>query len=502
VFEDLSERSFDPATETAVLAEEIAMIEAELKRRRWRKNPALWVRERLGEFAWSKQREIMMSVVSNRRTAVHSCHGAGKSYIAARIAAWWIDIHPPGEAFVVTSATTGDQVKAILWREIGRAQAKGLPGRVNQTEWFLTMENGREELVAIGRKPSDYNPTAFQGIHARWVLVIFDEAGGIAGGSSDQPHSLWESADSLIANDDSRMLAIGNPDNPSGEFARACAPGSGWNAIGIDAFETPNFTEEEVPEALRTVLIGRTWVEEKRRKWGEDNPLWIAKIRGLFPQRTADGLIPLDWIRAAQLRVLVPKTPEEQAAAATWLHELGVDVGAGGGGKNTVAERRGPIIRIIRRDQEPDTMKSCGNLLYDLRRTKASRAKVDEVGVGRGLVDRALEQAAPVVGVNVGRPAKDKEAYENVRAEGYWLLRDRFEEGNIDIDPVDDDLAAQLVDLRFKRSSHGRILIESKDEMKRRGRASPDDADAVMLAFLPDELLGPQPVRELPVLWG
>jgi len=498
--------TLDLSSERAELAEELAGIEQELRRRRWLAAPVKWVEERLGEFVWSKQKLILDSVRKNRRTAVHSCHEAGKSYIAARIAAWWIDTHKPGEAFVVTSATTGDQVKAILWREIGRAHAKGLSGRTNQTEWYIDIPqaNGttKEELVAFGRKPSDYNPTAFQGIHARYVLVIFDEAAGISGGSPEEPHSLWEAADSLIANDESRFLAIGNPDDPQSEFAGVCKPGSGWNVIGIDAFETPNFTGEPVPDTVRHVLIGKTWVEEKRKKWGEANPLWVAKVRGQFPERTIDGLIPISWVRAAQLRSLEPKTPEEQKLAAKWLHELGVDVGAGGSGKNTVAERRGPIVRIIRRDNEPDTMKSCGRLLQELRSTGAKRAKVDMQGVGTGLVNRAQEQGAAVLGVNVGLPAKEKEAYENVRAEGYWALRDRFLEGEIDIDPEDDDLAAQLVDLKFHPSSRGKTMIESKEEMKRRGRPSPDDADAVMLAFLPDHLLGPQEVQELEVRWG
>src|SRR5688572_2874539 len=123
--------------ERAELSEQLAAIQIELSRRVWLGDPVRWVRERLREFIWSKQCEIMLSVARHRRTAVHSCHEAGKSYIAARIAAWWIDTHIPGEAFVVTSATTGDQVKAILWREIGRAQAKLGLGRTNQTEWYL-----------------------------------------------------------------------------------------------------------------------------------------------------------------------------------------------------------------------------------------------------------------------------------------------------------------------------------------------------------------------------
>jgi len=487
---------FNPMAARMDLAEQLSGIQNELQKRRWAASGSEWVQERLGEHVWSKQRMIINSVRDYRRTAVHSCHEAGKSFIASRIAGWWLDTHKPGEAFVVTSATTGDQVKAILWREIGRMHTKGsLSGRVNQTEWHVPVvqPNGRarEELIAVGRKPSEYNPAAFQGIHARYVLVIFDEAAGIPGGSKDKPHSLWESADSLIANDDSRILVIGNPDDPTSEFASVCKPGSGWNVIGISAFETPNFTNEPVPEAVRHLLIGKTWEEEKRKKWGEGNPLYISKILGRFPESTAGGLIPISWVKAAQERTLPACDPDE----------FGVDVGAGGD-KNTVAHRKGPFVRIIRRDQEPDTMRSCGNLLHDMQATGTTVAKVDYIGIGRGLVDRAVELNKPVIGVNVGMAAAKSEEFENIRAEGYWALRERFGAGEIDIDPEDDDLAAQLVGIKFKRSSRGRIIIESKDEMKRRGMASPDDADALMLAYLPEHLLGPKPVQEVEVLWG
>ena len=87
-------------------------------------------------------------------------------------------------------------------------------------------------------------------------------------------------------------------------------------------------------------------------------------------------------------------------------------------------------------------------------------------------------------------------------SEGFWSLRERFGAGDIDIDPEDDDLAAQLVDLKFDRTSRGKIIIESKIQMRRRNRPSPDDADALMLAGLPSTLIGPQEVQELEVLWG
>jgi hypothetical protein len=455
-------------------------------RRHYGLNPVLWVKDRLGEFLWSMQKKIMYSVRDYRETSVQSCHGIGKSWIAARVVAWWIDSHPPGEAIAVTSAPTGRQVRAILWKEISRAHARGLAGRTNQVNWFMNMPNGKEELVAFGMKPSDTDPAAFQGIHARWVLVVFDEACGIPGGDG-KSHSLWEAAGSLLANDDSRQLNIGNPDDPQSEFARTCKPGSGANVIQIGYKDTPNFTGETVPDSLQHLLIGPRYVEEKRKKWGEKNPLYISKILGQFPESTTDGLIPMAWIRAAQARELKSTKPIE----------LGVDVGAGGD-LNVVAKREGPVARIIRRDQESDTMVSCGNLLADIKEHKASVAKVDKIGIGKGMVDRAIEQKKPVIGVNVGQAAKDPESFANLKAEGYWALRERFQAGLIDIDETDDNLAAQLVELRFKRTSGGKIQIESKGEMKRRLGHSPDDADAVMLAYIdPPE----EEIEEGGVLW-
>lgn len=430
-------------------------------------NPVGWVEDRLGEFLWSKQAEIFESVRDNRRTAVHSCHSTGKSFGAARVAAWWIGCHAPGDAFVVTSAPTGAQVRAILWREIGRAHARGnLVGRTNQTEWHMSMPAGNEEMVAFGRKPAEFDPAAFQGIHAPYVLVIFDEACGI-------PEALWEAADTLIANENSRFLAIGNPDDPITEFGEVCKPGSGWNVIKIGWHDTPNATGEFVPQAVADQLISAVWVEEKRKKWGKDNPYYISKVLGEFPETTSAGLISIKRIREARERELTESVPIE----------LGVDVGAGGD-KSVVACRRGPVVRILQRDQNPDTMQTCGNIINLLKLTGASVAKVDEIGIGRGVVDRAEELEQPVLGVNVGQSPVDKEGFMNLRAEGYWALRERFEDGTIDIDPDDDDLAAQLADLDYKRTSSGKIQIEAKEQIKRRLGRSPDDADAVMLAFV------------------
>ena len=239
---------------------------------RYRDDPVGFITEQLDEFIWSKQREIAEAVRDHRHVAVQSAHDTGKSFIAARLVAWWLSVHEPGEAFAVTSAPTFAQVRAILWREIGRAHRRGkLPGRTNQTEWHLG-----PEIVAMGRKPADYDEDAFQGIHARYVLVVLDEAGGISA-------ALWTAAETITTNEGSRILAIGNPDSPLTHFAGVCKPESGWKTIHVDGLESPNFTDEPVPEELRSLLLSPTWVEERSQDWGEDSPLYESKVRGRFP---------------------------------------------------------------------------------------------------------------------------------------------------------------------------------------------------------------------------
>jgi hypothetical protein len=435
--------------------------------------------------------DIVHSVRDNRYTAVKSCHGIGKSHIAARLVAWWIESHPPGEARVVTTAPTSAQVQAVLWHYINQVHSKGrLSGRTNQLQWYLLL-HGKEHLVAMGRKPPDYGADAFQGIHARYVLVIFDEADGV-------PPALWNSGTSLISNEESRFLAIGNPVDPASEFAEVCKPGSGWEVIKIDAFSSPNFTDEPVPEAVAKELISPLYVEELRRKWGEDHPEYVSRVLAEFPRVSEHGLIPYAWIQAAMDRTLKRTGPRQ----------LGVDVGAGGDA-TTIADREGSVVRIILKDHNPDTMITTGNVQAAIRDTGAEVAKVDMIGIGQGVVDRSAEiagdrgessatrdVAAKVRGIKVSHAAQNRETYFNLRAEAYWALRERFQDGTIDIDPKDVDLAAQLADLRYKRTSTGKFQIETKDEMRKRGRPSPDEADAVMLAFLPEE------EEQTGLIWG
>jgi hypothetical protein len=128
-------------------------------------------------------------------------------------------------------------------------------------------------------------------------------------------------------------------------------------------------------------------------------------------------------------------------------------------------------------------MEAAGAVASCQRKCGASSIKIDADGLGAGVYDRLNEQGLPVVEMRGGMGPSDKEQYVNARSEWFWGLRERFEAGDIDIDPADDELAAQLCQIKWKLDSRGRIAVESKDEMRKRGLPSPDRADWLAYNF-------------------
>ncbi|HET6634956.1 MAG TPA: hypothetical protein VFH77_07990 [Streptomyces sp.] len=438
-------------------------------------NPTNWVGGRLGQTVWSKQAAIMEAVRDHRRTAVRSGHGVGKSHTASLVACWWLDTHPPGTAFVVSTAPTFAQVRAILWRYIRRHhKAAGLPGRVNQTEWHID-----DELVAFGRKPSDHDESAFQGIHTQFVLVIIDEACGV-------PEQLWVAADALTTGPDCRILAIGNPDNPASHFRKVCQPGSGWHTMSISAFDSPNLTGETVPSDVAAALVSPEWVEEKLAEWGEDNPLYKSKVLGEFSDDAPNQVVRASDLAACRVGGDEPHPPD-----ALLPVELGVDVG-GGGDETVIRERRGIQAGREWRAHTDRPEKILPLVLQALRESGATCVKVDSIGVGFGVVGELRnaasrgEHAAQVQAVNVAESPSDSSKYKNLRAELWWEIgRGLSERGGWDLSAADnaDATVAQLLEPRWDTDPQGRIRVEPKDEIRKRLGRSPDNADALLLAY-------------------
>lgn len=429
-------------------------------------DPVAWINNVLGEFPWSKQREILQSVMDNRYTAVKSCHDTGKSFIASRAGCHWTDTRP--DPFLVTTAPTWKQVNSILWREMRKAHNKGeLKGRINlDAEWYVN----KDELIGFGRKPADYDQSAFQGIHALNVMVIIDEACGV-------PKTIFDAVDSLATNQRARVLAIGNPDDPSSHFAKVCKPGSGWNVIQISVFDTPAFTGEKVSDTLLDLLVSPSWVEERKKRWGESSPIYISKVLGEFPEISDDTVFHPSMLREAQERT----TPPEKLPKGG---QYGVDVARFGADQTAIYKSNGGKVRKVKTMHQADTNTTAEFVAFYLNMNGSDSAYIDVIGVGGGVYDSLRAKGYPVHEFNSSERAYDSERFGNRRAEAYWHVRTLAEQGELDLPEhgKDDDLIAQLGSIRWK-IMNGKIYIESKEEMKQRGLPSPDLADAVVMAL-------------------
>jgi phage terminase large subunit len=433
----------------------------------YRDHPVEFIRELLDEDPWSIQARIAESVRDNRYTAVPSCFGSGKDWIASRLGAWWVST---GGILVATS-NSFTQLKDIYWRELRQAHRKGdLPG---QPSWGTDLRwDVSEDAWAIGRKPDDNDSEGLQGIHGARVLVVIDEANGVS-------PTLWEAVRGLIVNADSRVLAIGNPLEPVGPFYEACRSPN-WHVIRISVFDTPNFTGEAVPPKATLELVGQQWLDDAKADGLEGTPWWKAKVEGEFPDTASNAVISLAMVEEARARDHIPGTPEY----------AGLDVARFGSDDTVLVEASGNGPEALTIVHGHDTMEVAGigaRFLKDRRGTLA----IDEGGVGGGVVDRLKEQrlTGHILAVNAGSsPDNDpEERLANMRAQLWWTARLAFQAGEVSLARLDEKdyrrLLSELTAPTYKFTSNGKVQIESKDDLKKRGVPSPDVADAFNLAL-------------------
>ena len=515
-----------------VVANVFDEVIAEMRRKSvnaaYKTDVALWAKDVLGIHLWSKQREVAEAVMNNKRTAVKSCHNAGKSKLAAIIACWWVATHPIGEAIVITTAPTFAQVHGILWREIGKhhelAKESGhpLPGKITASDKWNIINNGTLFQAGWGRKPADTNIHGFQGVHERYVLVIVDEACGIN-------ESLWTAIEAITTTGDARILAIGNPDDPNTQFGKIFNDNkvsSQWDLHTISAFDTPNLTQPyqndptsvyydraqkdlDFPDELRPLMLQPETVESWRVQWGENDPRWKAKILGEFPDQSENSLFSQAVVNTAIATEVVPDHDSRPI--------LGVDVARFGQDISTMysmeegtvweryiddndeevfkpTQKRGKLVRQVHTWSKTDAVESVNIIHTKALQLGASEVRIDIAGLGAPMYDqlKVLAQTTyTVIGMNANGPVPDIYRHANARAWWHDSLREQMQNGKIDLDYTDEKLKNELLGIRYHFKNRWRSLqVESKDDMAARNVKSPDHSDAVVYACAPiDEIL-------------
>lgn len=439
-----------------------------------------------GVDMWHTPREILASVFRPRsRTAVKACHASSKTHTAAIAIA--LALYEGAD--VLTTAPTWEQVRTVLWGELHRLlMGSVIPlsewGSVNQTE--IVMPDGSH---ALGLSTNE--GVRFQGWHARpdsFLLLIGDEAPGV------RP-DIFEAWEGISAGGDVRHLLLGNPVIASGPFYEIFANESPiWERFTIDAFDTPNLAglggvrgllelpESDLDVSVRPYLVTRRWVYTAYHEWGEDHPLWQSRVRGRFPLQADDALISLAWLEQSAARE--PRWSDDDTG-----YMAGIDVAGPGEDETVVVVRKDRAILDMATFAHADARGPVLDHLRPWRERGLKFVNVDTAGIGHYFAQHLADAGLDVREINVGeRPMSDEaaERFSNLKAECYWHLRDLLSSGQID-GIRDRSTIAQLAGIRYKHDLRGKVVIESKEDARKRGVKSPDRAEAVMLAFAPDD---------------
>lgn len=465
----------------ATSAVELQSTEQQLRIKQAIEDPVLFAKTFLGTECWDIQSEILREVDKPyARVAVKACHSSSKTFSAALTALWFLARYT--EAIVVTTAPTWNQVRKLLWGEIHSALARSIYPFPEATQTELSfLSKGYPKRYAQGLATTvtkEDEGVKFQGYHAAHVLYIIDEAPGV-------DPKLWEAMEGSAAGGDVRFLAIGNPTISGGPFHKIFTEQrSGWKVFTIDAFDTPNFegisleqliskefSEEQLTSNPVPYLITRKWVRDMYYKWGPTHPFWESRVRGQFPSQSPDALLSLSWLEEAKVRELHGKG--ELSA--------GIDVAGPGEAETSLTVRDGPEIIFHDQTSDPDPR---GWLVLNLSpfKPRLKNVNVDVIGIGEGQYWHLKDLNYPVVRINICETSSDPEQFADCKAEFYWGLRLRAQQGDLS-GLVDEETIGQLASIRWKPNSRGQIEIESKEDARKRGVPSPDRAESVMLAF-------------------
>jgi hypothetical protein len=448
-------------------------------------------------FVWPKgssgaafyQEDVLRALPVEKRVSVRGPHGLGKTSTCAWVVLWFALTREAAgiDWKVPTTASAWRQLEKYLWPEITKWARRlnwekiGFRGTFNErTEMLklnLNLKHGEAFALA-----SD-NSVMIEGAHADSLLYLFDESKAI-------PPATWDSAEGAFSTGDTYWLSVSTPGEPVGRFYDIQKRRAGYEDWFV--------RHVSLAETIASGRVSKDWAEARARQWGEESAVYANRVKGEFASSDEDGVIPLSWVELANERW----EAWNEAGRPGTLYRLGVDVGTTG--DKTVFARRltGNVVASLEYLPKPNpniaTMEITGKVKAVLRANPQAQADIDGIGLGAGIVHRLVEQKEKVLAFIASERSELLDSsgelgFANKRAAAWWTFRELLDpasESGIAI-PPDDILTGDLTAPKYSVRSGGKILIESKEEIKKRIGRSTDAADAVIMAFFTEPVKPP-----------
>ena len=429
--------------------------------KRYHKDPVKFAREVIGMDPDDWQCELLEAVANPeiRRVTCRSGHGVGKSSAVAMAAIWHVLMRVPSKT-VVTAPTSAQLFDACF------AEMKNIAKRLKPPfDDLLEIKSDRIELKSSPestfiscRTSRQEQPEALAGVHSPSTLLLADESSGI-------PESVFEAASGSMSGIHATTVLTGNPTRNTGFFYDTHNRlKENWYTMHVSCIDSKRVSDD--------------FVNDMKNRYGEDSPAYHVRVLGNFPPSESDTVIPVALIDHAMKNDI--KVHED--TVSIWA----LDVARQGNDSSVLCKRQGPVIHPLTVWNNLDLMQLSGAVKAEYDAISSSKKPVeiivDSVGLGAGVLDRLRELGLPARGLNVSERSMQKETYINLRAELWFRCKAWLEGMDVKI-PHDDRLWAELAAPRYHFTSSGKIQVESKEAMKKRGINSPDRADAVCLSL-------------------
>jgi len=410
------------------------------------------------EHGWIENSGKRIDCTTGIRIAAKSGHGIGKSCLMAWLDHWFISTRP--NPAMVTTANTKEQLTSKTWRE----QAKWHNHLINKhwfkwtaTRFICLADPATWFSSAIPQ--SENNSEAFAGTHEKYVMIKYDEASAV-------PDIIWEVTEGAMTDSGGVKIWItfGNPTQPTGRFAECWGKFRDmWVTYEIDSRDSKRTDKKLIQK----------WIDA----YGEDSDFVRVRVKGQTPRAGIMQFIPTDIVEAAM---------GKKFHVSAWLDRakvLGVDCARFGDDQFVLTKRQGPVAYGIKKFRGLNTQTLAGIVAEEINAWEPDQVFIDMGNIGAAVYDLLVDWGYKdiVTGVWFGSNADDDKLYFNKRVEMYGKARDWLEDGGAI--PDDPELRDDLTAVQYGFTSREQFQLEKKEDMKKRGLASPDCGDSFVLTF-------------------
>lgn len=443
-----------------------------------RDNPLLFVRGVLGmddstpeTTLESWQVEALTALAQGKlRLSIRAGHGVGKTAFLCWVVLWFVTTHYPCK--IPITSNSQDQLSDIVWPELHKWVArlpKELREQIEVQAESVVLRAAPNDAFATARTASKDKPEAMQGFHSENLLFVIEEASGIE-------DIVFEVAQGALSTEGAIVVMVANPTRNSGFFYNTHHKlRERWHCMRVSS--------EDVPRA-------RGHIEDVIANYGKDSNQYRVRVLGEFPLTEDDAVIPLHLCTAALARV--DKVERIRGYAPVW----GVDVAWMGSDRSALAKRRmnvllEPVKWWSGNDPHQTALRVYDEWMRTPKHDRPAAICVDSIGMGAGTYLKMRELGLPARAINVGEAAPSDEKFMRMRDE-LWFRGRAWLAEQTSILADDQALISELVGVHYAFAPTGKIKVESKDEMRKRGVKSPDLADAFLLTFAAGEHARPE----------